>query len=69
MPLSIFSLIWVLASVTLDGGTLGADTGLWYAIITMIVAIFVVGGSLMVYLIRVARRGSGETHHSGRPLP
>ena len=68
MPFSIFSLVWVLASVTLDSGQSGNDTGLWFAIITMFVAIVLVGGSLMVYLIRVAQKGSGETHQNGRPL-
>ena len=68
MPWSIFSLVWVLASITLDGGQAGGNTGLYSAIITMFVAIVLVGGSLMVYLIRVARRESGETHHEERPL-
>ena len=68
MPLSIFSLVWVLASFTLDGGQAGGNTGLYSAIITMFVAIVLVGGSLMVYLIRVGRRESGETQHNGRPL-
>ena len=68
MALSIFSLVWVLASVTLGSGQAGDDTGLWFAIITMFVAIFVVGGSLMVYLVRVARRESGEDPHNGPPL-
>ena len=69
MALSIFSLVWVLASVTLNGGPAGDNTGLGFAIITMFVAIALVGGSLMVYLIRVAQKGSGETHRNGRPLP
>ena len=68
MPLSIFSLVWVLASVTLAGGQAGGNTGLYSAIITMFVAIVLVGGSLMVYLIRMARRESGATHDNGRPL-
>ena len=68
MALSIFSLVWVLAAVTLDGGQAGGNTGLWSAIITMFVAIFVVGGSFTVYLIRVVKRTSGETHDDGRPL-
>ena len=68
MALSIFSPVWVLASVTLDGGQAGDDTGLWYAIITMFVAIVLVGGLLMAYLIRAVKRGSAETHHNGQPL-
>ena len=68
MPLSTFSLAGVLASFTLDGGQAGGNTGLYSAIITMFVAIVLVGGSLMVYLIRMARRESGATHDNGQPL-
>ena len=68
MGLSIFSLVWVLASVTLDSGQAGSGTGLWSAIITMFVAIVLVGGFLMVYLIRVAKKGNAETDHNGQPL-
>ncbi len=68
MPLSIFSLVWVLASVTLDGGQAGDNTGLYGAIITMFVALILVGGLLTAYLIRAVKRGSAETHQDGPPL-
>ncbi len=67
MPWSIFSPVWVLASITLDGGQAGGNTGLYSAIITMFVAIVLVGGSLMVYLIRMARKESGENGYNELP--
>ncbi len=68
MPLSIFSLAGVLASAALAGGQAGGNTGLYSAIITMFVAIVLVGGLLTVYLVRAVKRGNDDTLHNGQPL-
>ena len=68
MVLSTFSLAGVLASFTLDGGQAGGNTGLYSAIITMFVAIVLVGGLLTVYLVRAVKRGNEDTHHNAQPL-
>ena len=61
-------MVWVLASVALDGGQAGDNTGLWSAIITMFVAIVLVGGLLAVYLVRAVKRANAEIEDNGQPL-
>ena len=48
----------VFGPVLLHGRSVGDETGLWFAIAVLFVAIGVVGGGLLVFLIRTARDSS-----------
>ena len=48
----------VFGPVLLHGRLLGDETGLWFAIAVLFVAIAVVGGGLLAFLIRTARNSS-----------
>lgn len=45
----------VLLPVLLHGRLVGDETGLWFAIAALFVAIALVGGALLAFLIRTAR--------------
>ena len=46
------------AAVSLYGRLVGDETGLWVAVAVLFVAISVVGGGLLAFLIRTARENS-----------
>ena len=63
---SYFSL--ALPPVLLHGRMVGDETGLWFAIAVLFVAIAAVGGSLLAFLIRTAQ-ANNRTEVSLGPLP
>lgn len=55
MEWSTFSLAGLLRAITAHGRMVGEETGLWAAVGVLFIAIFVVGGGLMWFLIKTAR--------------
>ena len=51
--------------VLLHGRLVGDETGLWLAVAVLFVAIALVGGGLLVFLIHTARESSRSTHQFG----
>jgi hypothetical protein len=54
-----------IAAVSLHGRLVGDETGLWFAIGALFVAIGVIGGGLLVFLIRTIQASNREPVHSG----
>ena len=50
-----FNLSGLLASVAAHGRMVGDETGLWAAVGVLFVAIFLIGGGLLLFLIKTAR--------------
>ncbi len=55
MEWSTFSLAGLLRAIAAHGRMVGDETGLWAAVGVLFIAIFVVGGGLMWFLIKTAR--------------
>ena len=53
-----------IGAVLLHGRLVGDETGLWFAVIVLFVAIFMVGGGLLAFLVRIAK----ETDRPAAPL-
>ena len=44
-----------IGAVLLHGRLVGDETGLWFAVSVLFVAIFLVGGGLLAFLVRIAK--------------
>ena len=65
MEWSTFSLAGLLRAIAAHGRMVGGETGLWAAVGVLFIAIFVVGGGLMWFLIKTARSEespNGQVH-------
>ena len=60
---SIFDLVVVCGSLALNGAR--SQKGFWVTFVALLVAITIVGGALMAYLIRSARNQPTEDSHNG----
>ena len=67
MPWSIFSL----ASLAAHGRMIGDESNLWAAIGVLFVAIFLIGGALIIFLVKAARDNGEPTNgrYHGEDLP
>ena len=69
-----FNVQALFGSVSLYGRLEGDETGLWFSVIALLVAITLVGGGLLAFLIRTAREidhpaGQVETGTNGPTEP